>query len=304
MKLKNLTLSILAVILLVSASCGSDSDETESNGGILDVAREAGSFSTLVTAIEAAGLTDTLSGPGPYTVFAPSDAAFAALPAGTVQSLLEPQNKGKLTDILTYHVVAGKLESPQVVASDMLPTAFGQALRVDAAGNPMVGNTISMASITQVDIPADNGVIHVIDNVLLPMDIVDLADSAGTFTTLLAAAQAAGLEDVLRGDGPLTVFAPTDDAFDNLPEGTVASLLEPENLDDLAAILSYHVAPGEIQSTDLAGVSMLEMASGDTASISVNGAGAMIDDANIVAADLMASNGIVHVIDEVILPSM
>ncbi|MEO0343901.1 MAG: fasciclin domain-containing protein [Pseudomonadota bacterium] len=137
----------------------------------------------------------------------------------------------------------------------------------------------------------------------LKKDIVDTAVDAGSFTTLVAAVQAAGLVDVLKGDGPFTVFAPTDDAFAALPEGTVEDLLKPENKEQLAAILTYHVVSGKVMSGDIAGKKMdVETVEGTTAMVDATD-GVMIDGANVVTADIEASNGVIHVIDAVILPS-
>lgn len=134
-------------------------------------------------------------------------------------------------------------------------------------------------------------------------DIVDTAADAGAFTTLLAAAEAAGLVDTLKGDGPLTVFAPTDDAFAKLPEGTVASLLEPENKDKLVSILTYHVIAGEVKSTDLSDGMMAATVEGSEISVKL-GDSVMIDEATVVQADIMTSNGVIHVIDTVLMPGM
>ncbi|WP_306047812.1 fasciclin domain-containing protein [Nioella sp. MMSF_3534] len=135
------------------------------------------------------------------------------------------------------------------------------------------------------------------------MDIVDTAVGAGTFNTLVAAVQAAGLEDTLRGDGPFTVFAPTDEAFAALPEGTVESLLMEENLDQLVAILTYHVVPGAVMSGDLSDGMMATTVQGGEIEIGTMD-GVTVNGANVVAADIEASNGVIHVIDAVILPSM
>lgn len=134
-------------------------------------------------------------------------------------------------------------------------------------------------------------------------DIVDTAVEAGSFTTLVAAVQAAGLVDTLKSEGPFTVFAPTDDAFAALPAGTVESLLLPENKDQLVAILTYHVLPGKVMAADIAG----QMLAADTvngAAVSIDATdGVMIDGANVITADIEASNGVIHVIDAVILPN-
>lgn len=134
-------------------------------------------------------------------------------------------------------------------------------------------------------------------------DIVDTATEAGSFSTLLAAADAAGLVDTLKGDGPLTVFAPTDEAFAKLPEGTVESLLMPENKDKLTEILTYHVVSGEVASGDLSDGMMAATVEGADIEVSL-GDSVMINDATVVQPDIMASNGVIHVIDTVLMPPM
>ncbi len=133
-------------------------------------------------------------------------------------------------------------------------------------------------------------------------DIVDTAVAAGQFNTLVAAVQAAGLVDVLKGEGPFTVFAPTDDAFAALPEGTVENLLKPENREQLVAVLTYHVVPGKIMSTDIAGqTAEVESVQGSALSVDATD-GVKVDNANVVSADIETDNGVIHVIDQVVLP--
>jgi len=132
---------------------------------IVDTAVAAGSFKTLATALTAAGLVDTLKGPGPFTVFAPTDEAFAKLPAGTLESLLKPENKAKLAGILTYHVVAGKVMAADVVKLTSAKTVNGQSVRIAVDGGKV---KVDGANVVKTDIAASNGVIHVIDTVLLP----------------------------------------------------------------------------------------------------------------------------------------
>lgn len=134
-------------------------------------------------------------------------------------------------------------------------------------------------------------------------DIVDTAVGAGTFTTLVAAVEAAGLVETLKGEGPFTVFAPTDEAFAALPEGTVEDLLKPENIEQLTAILTYHVVPGKVMSGDLTDDMMAATVQGSEVKIDLDN-GVMVQDANVVTADIEASNGVIHVIDKVILPAM
>lgn len=149
----------LAVPLMFGALTASAKD-------IVDVAASSGQFNTLVAAVKAAGLVDTLKGKGPFTVFAPTDAAFAKLPAGTVENLLKPENRDKLVAVLTYHVLPGKVMSGDIAGKTAeVGTVQGQAVKVDATGSNVM---VDEASVTKADIPADNGVIHVIDTVIMP----------------------------------------------------------------------------------------------------------------------------------------
>lgn len=133
-------------------------------------------------------------------------------------------------------------------------------------------------------------------------DIVDVAVEAGAFNTLVAAVKAAGLVDVLKGDGPFTVFAPTDEAFAALPEGTIDNLLKPENKDQLVAILTYHVVPGRVTSAEVVKLTEATTVQGSTIDIKVMDGMVMIDGAHVVTADVPAKNGVIHIIDKVILP--
>jgi uncharacterized surface protein with fasciclin (FAS1) repeats len=134
------------------------------------------------------------------------------------------------------------------------------------------------------------------------MDIVDTAVSAGQFTTLAAALGAAGLVDTLKGPGPFTVFAPTDEAFAKLPAGTVETLLRPENRDQLTAILTYHVVPGTVMAADVVKVDEAETVNGEMLNVTVNGDAVMVNDARVTATDITATNGVIHIVDTVILP--
>lgn len=268
---------------------------------IIDTAVAAGSFKTLAAALGAAELVDTLKGKGPFTVFAPTDAAFAALPEGTLKSLLEPKNKGTLQSILTYHVVPGPVAAADVVKLQNAATVNGQRVGIRVSDD---GVTIDGAKVTQADIHCSNGIIHVIDAVILPStkDIVATAVEAGEFKTLAAALQAAGLVEALKGKGPFTVFAPTDEAFARLPAGTLESLLRPEGKERLAAILKYHVVSGRVFSDAAArGATVQSLQGGSLRTRSENGQ-VFVNEARVVGADVDSSNGVVHVIDSVLLP--
>ena len=274
---------------------------TAAESDIVDTAVAAGSFKTLAAALGAADLVDALKGDGPFTVFAPTDEAFSKLPAGTVETLLKPENKGKLASILTFHVVPRKVYAKQVVGLTGAKTLNGQ--RVDIAvegGNVMVNG----AKVVSTDIQCTNGVIHVIDAVILPADktIPATAAAAGSFKTLLAAATAAGLAETLGSEGPFTVFAPTDEAFGKLPEGTVASLLKPENKQQLVDILKYHVVSGRVYSEDAVAAKSAKTLLGSPIKVNVSDKGAMINSSKLLKTDIDASNGVIHVIDAVLMP--
>jgi transforming growth factor-beta-induced protein len=269
-------------------------------GDIVDTAVENGSFKTLVAAVKAADLVDTLKGEGPFTVFAPTDEAFAKLPEGTVEMLLQPENKKQLVAILTYHVVSGKVPASKVVGLSGAKTVNGQ--RIDISTEQ--GVKVDGANVVATDVQCSNGIIHVIDSVLMPATetIPGVAKEAGQFNTLLAAAKAAGLVDALSGEGPLTLFAPTDEAFAKLPEGTVESLLKPENKQKLADILKYHVVSGRIYSEDALAAKQAKTLQGSAVAISAKQGTARVNEAKLLKTDIDASNGVIHVIDSVLLP--
>jgi len=278
---------------------------------IVDTAVADGRFTTLVAAVQAADLVDTLKGEGPFTVFAPTDDAFAALPEGTVANLLLPENKQALTDILLYHVVSGKVMAADVVNLTSAATVLGKdvAVKVD------MGNVyINDAKVIITDIETSNGVIHVIDTVLLPLaeedammeeknTIVDIAVADGRFNTLVAAVTAADLVETLSGEGPFTVFAPTDDAFAALPAGTLDSLLLPENKQALTDILLYHVVSGKVMAADVVTLTSAPTVLGKDVTITVKDGKVYLNDTvQVIITDIEASNGVIHVIDAVLLP--
>ena len=270
-------------------------DEEQESKLITEIVAESEELSTLLQAVVSADLVDVLGNEeGAFTLFAPTNKAFASLPDGVLEDLLRPENKKKLTDILTFHVVANNLMASQVLSMDSLSTIFGQHLSVDSK-NARVNDV----NITKTDIKARNGTIHLIDQVLLPKTILELAESAG-FSTLIAALDAAGLKDTLNGDGPFTVFAPTDEAFAKLPEGTLSSLLQPENKNDLTNILTYHVASGSFNAEQVLGFAMIDTIGGQ--SIAIDADEVKANESKIIATDIIGSNGVIHVIDAILMP--
>ncbi|MDE2817001.1 MAG: fasciclin domain-containing protein [Chloroflexota bacterium] len=305
------TLGVVAAFgtaLLLLAACGSAAGSTPAAepeaqpGTIVDIAVADGRFQTLVAALQAAGLVETLQGEGPFTVFAPTDDAFAKLPAGTVDALLK--DVPTLTDILLYHVVSGNVKAADVIKLDMATTAQGEAVSITVDGDTV---RINDAQVIISDIEAANGTIHVIDTVLLPPEpeselgtIVDIAVGDGRFQTLVAALQAAGLVETLQGEGPFTVFAPTDDAFAKLPEGTVDALLK--DIPALTDILLYHVVQGSVMAADVVKLDAATTVQGGAVTVTVDGDTVRINEAQVVITDIAASNGVIHVIDTVLVP--
>jgi uncharacterized surface protein with fasciclin (FAS1) repeats len=264
---------------------------------IVDTAASAGQFNTLVAAVKAAGLVDTLKGAGPFTVFAPTDAAFAKLGTATINGLLA--NPVQLKSILLYHVAGGKLYSNNVAASPFIPMLSGGEALVSVRNNQ---GYLNNARFVSTDILASNGIIHVIDAVLLPpsKDIVDTAVSAGQFNTLVTAVKAAGLVDALKGPGPYTVFAPTDAAFAKLGAATLNSLLA--NPDQLKSILLYHVVPGKVYSFQVPFGGSAATLNGAPVQFTLKNGQPYVNNARIVTTDIQTTNGVIHVIDTVILP--
>ena len=282
---------------------------------IIENVSNADNLTTLVAAVQAADLVETLSGPGPFTVFGPNNDAFDALPAGTLDTLLLPENKDRLTDILTYHVVPGIYTTDDLMDGQTLTTVNGQTLDVTKSASGMV--MVNGVSIETPDVLQSNGVAHVIDEVLLPEEtvevggaamfpsktIVENVSNASNLTTLVAAVQAADLVETLNGDGPFTVFGPDNAAFEALPAGTVDSLLLPENKAQLQGVLTYHVVPGLYTTDDLTDGQTLTTVNGAELRISKQGNQVMINDsAMIQTPDVLQSNGVAHVIDAVLLP--
>jgi uncharacterized surface protein with fasciclin (FAS1) repeats len=270
---------------------------------VVDVIVGSADHDTLEAAVIAAELADDLSGPGPFTVFAPTDAAFAALPAGTIETLLVDPT-GTLAQILLYHVVGGTALSTSLTDGQTITTLQGEDITVTIGMN---GVMINGATVVVADIVADNGVVHVIDAVLLPPapeptnTILDIVVNSADHDTLEVAVIAAGLAETLSGDGPYTVFAPTDAAFAALPAGTIEALLA--NTGELMNILLYHAASGTVLSTDLTnGQTIPTLTFFPPLVVTIDANGVFINNAMVTVADIVADNGVVHVIDAVLLP--
>jgi transforming growth factor-beta-induced protein len=268
---------------------------------IVDIASGDENFESLVAALTKAELVTTLQGEGPFTVFAPTDAAFDQLLSDLGLSSLDDLTKDDLTPILLYHVLSGKVMSTDLVdgyVSSLSPGAeagTNASILIDAALAKLNGDI----NISTTDIEASNGVIHVIDKVMLPNDVVDLAVNNSIFSSLVAAVTKAELVETLQGDGPFTVFAPTDEAFTAFLDAQGVTL-DDLTKEDLVPILQYHVVSGNVTSDELSNGAVTTL-NGDV-TISVDD-GVMVNDANVILADVQGTNGVVHAIDKVLVPS-
>jgi len=198
--------------------------------------------------------------------------------------------------------VPGAVSAEQVVKLSGAKTVNGQRVDINVDGSTVM---VDGAKVVTTDIKCDNGIIHVIDSVILPAEknIPETASDAGSFGTLLAAVGAADLAATLGSKGPFTVFAPNDEAFGALPAGTIETLLKPENRQQLINVLTYHVVPGRVYSEDALAAKSAKTLQGTTIEIAATEAGASVNGAKLLMTDLDASNGVIHVIDRVLLPS-
>jgi uncharacterized surface protein with fasciclin (FAS1) repeats len=324
------SLLVAAVSLgLMSTACSSDGLSAEqphggAGGGtnadagsnptpsmdIVDTAIANGNFTTLVSAVQGAGLEATLRGPGPFTVFAPTDAAFEKVPNFLVTKLVTAPYKGELGLILKYHVLSSSVKASDLLGrSSSASTVAGGKLAIDGTGGKVVIN--GAVNVTTPDVAAANGVIHVVDGVLLP-SIVDTAvgydDGTTKFSTLVTALTAAELVSTLSGAGSFTVFAPTDKAFADLKAalGDTAWSTILADKAKLQKILKYHVLATTVYAKDVA-PGQVDTLEGSKLTVTASGSDLTIADstpakAKIGLTDLPTSNGVIHVIDKVLLP--
>lgn len=279
--------------------------EPELPPDVLAVASADGDFATFLGALSVAGLDDELSGVGPLTLLAPTDAAFDALEAGVVDGLLEDPER--LEELLTAHVLGGAHTRAALGQRSDVPTQDGRRLDIENVdGNVVVGGT----TIVKPDQRAQNGILQGVDAIIVPdgfeltpsspNTVIDIAADAGSLTTLLAALDAANLTETLSGEGPFTLFAPTDEAFAALPEGALeAALADPAALEQL---LTAHVMGGVQRSDQLAEREDIATITGQVLTITADDTGLTVGGARVTSADAEADNGIVHIVDSVIFP--
>jgi uncharacterized surface protein with fasciclin (FAS1) repeats len=299
--------SVAATAAAALAACGGSSDDRRD---IVEIAQADPQFSILVEALVAADLVGTLQGAGPFTVFAPTNAAFAALLAElgvTKEALLA--DKALLTSVLTYHVVPGRVAAAGVPLGQAITSVQGGVFKVENSGGLKVTDGRNrVTNITATDIDARNGVIHVVDRVLLPAnrDVVATAQAVPELSILVEAVVAAGLVGTLQGPGPFTVFAPTNTAFAALlTELGVTKEALLANTALLTQVLTYHVVPGRVLKAAVPINTPIATVQGQT--ITVSPALQITDQrartSGITATDIFTSNGVVHLIDRVLLPA-
>jgi len=299
------TVAASLVSAVILSGCGGDSDATTTSPpspegqNIVQLANATSDLSTLVQAVVAGDLGDTLSGAGPFTVFAPKNAAFAHLPDGVLDNLLKPANKQDLADLLKYHVVSANVTSGDLTDGESVATVEGTHNLTITKEKEV---KVNFAVVTTADVMASNGVVHIVDAVLLPYpNIVEKAQATDILSTLVSAAKAADLVETLEAPGPFTVLAPNNDAFSALPAGTVEDLLKPANKQKLVDILTYHVIPSFTLSKDLSDGNV-DTVEGKSVMVSVTNETVKFNNATVVTADILAMNGVVHVIDGVLMP--
>lgn len=264
---------------------------------VVDVVVDSPDHGTLETAVVAAELADDLSAEGPFTVFAPTDDAFAALPAWLLENLLDDPT-GALANVLLYHVVGAQALSGDLADGDVFETLYGEDITVTIDGSVMIND----AMVTVADIQTYNGVVHVIDAVLTyqPGTVVDVVVGSDNHETLEELVITSGLADDLSSEGPFTLFAPTDEAFMNLPAWLLADLAA-DPTGELANVLLYHAVGATALSDDLSNGDVFETLLGEDITVTIDG-NVMINNATVTVADIETFNGVVHVIDAVLIP--
>lgn len=313
LKLNIGTIGILFAVLFLTASCTKDEETNVEPQGqtpaanIVQIASDDENFSILEEALVKADLVSALEGQGPFTVFAPTNSAFEMLFETLGVNGIEDLSAEALTPILLYHVISGKAMSTDIstgyyeTLSAATPDNKGIVLYAMVDNDVMINNSINVVT---ADIEASNGVIHVIDKVILPPTVVDIAIQNENFSTLVAAVVKAGLVEALKAEGPFTVFAPTNAAFEAAFDALKISGLDDLSAEALTPILLYHVVPDNVLASEVSSGMVPTLNTESSITISVSQQGVMLDNtANVIATDVQGSNGVIHVIDNVILPN-
>ena len=295
----------------------------------MQLAQSVPTLSTLVTAVKAGGLVGTLSGKGPFTVFAPTNDAFSLL-GSVLTRLLKPEYKTELDELLTYHVVAGKVTAEQLQNGEKITTIEGAKLTVSCKTGKGSTTCTSDVEINGIEVlvpdnEASNGVVHIINGVLIPRappgppgpppppapgpkNIVQLAESVPSLSTLVTAVVKGNLSGVLSSPGPYTVFAPNNNAFSKIPPATLKSLLDKANIKELVAVLELHVISGRFLAKDIQDGQKVKTVEGEELTFTKYGGKVFVYSkktaaCEVISADNAATNGVVHIVNKVLLPS-
>ena len=291
----------------ILSSCDKDDEDTPEpmpqEQSIVEIASSNPDFSILVEALTKADLVNTINSSNNLTVFAPTNSAFQALFTTLGVSGISDIPKETLTPVLLYHVLGAKVPAASVTTGYAYtlspgPDAKTLAIYLNTSSGVMINNS---AKVTTADIMATNGVIHVIDKVLLPNSVVDIALNNGSFSILVEALVKADLVTALSGTGPFTVFAPTNDAFNALFATLGVSGIADLTKEQLSPILLYHVVAGNVLSTELSNGNVLTL-NGGTIAIDVTAGVKLNGNTSVILADVQGTNGVVHAIDKVLLP--
>ncbi|MDB4303315.1 fasciclin domain-containing protein [Desulfosarcina sp.] len=307
------TIGLMFAMMIFLASCSEDDDNNvepqvqPTQKSIVEIATSDDNFSILVDALSKADLVTALNGDGPFTVFAPTNDAFEMLFETLGVNGIEDLSAEALTPILLYHVVGSKAMSSDLstgyyeTLSAATPDNKGMVIYAMVNNGVMINNSVNVVT---ADIEASNGVVHVIDKVILPPTVVDIAIQNSNFSTLVAAVVKAGLVDALSAAGPYTVFAPTNAAFDAAFTALGISGLDDLTAEALTPILLYHVVPDNVLASEVSTGMVPTLNTESNISITVSDQGVMLDgNAKVIATDVQGSNGVIHAIDSVILPN-
>lgn len=289
---------IAALALVVPGASAATSARTADDPTIAALAASTPQLSTLLSLVKQAGLADELAAPGELTVFAPTNAAFANVPKKTLDAL--GSDADALKRVLLYHVLPKELMASELSRS-WQPTLADRKVRVRINAN---GVRINNANVTAADIKASNGVVHLIDGVLVPpapkRTIAEIAAATPQLSTLLSLVKSAGLADALSAPGALTVYAPTNAAFAKVPKATLDALAKDAKA--LQRVLTYHVVPGKRSAARVVKMRSLKTLAGPRVTIRVQDDGVRVNDAKVLKASIKASNGVVDLIDDVLIP--
>lgn len=307
--MKTPLLKIGFALLVITATLGftscSKDEDTPAEKNLVQVAQADNQFSTLVAALQKAGLVSTLEGTGPFTVFAPTNDAFNALFAQLGVSGLSDLSADALKPILLNHVLSGSIKAADIstgyfaTANSFGPNSTNVKVFILKSSNVMV----DQSKVTAADVMASNGVIHVVDKVILPASIVSHAINNPDFSILVQAVVKANLVDALSATGPYTVFAPTNAAFNALFATLGVSGISDLTPEQLSPILLYHVVSGNITASQVTSGNVPTLKEGSSISIVAGASGVKLNNSsNVVATDVQGSNGVIHAIDAVILP--